>query len=238
MWMYSKTVLHYYWVGAPLSLRLGALIKENVIRYKKKLLIMYVCYNPSKGGLFYSVRAYTCLVQEPSTYVVPELRHEGSYKLCSITGTVHYLKEQGTYYTWDLWQVTVVQVAPPLWKSLTPGPFIVAWEQKKLRMRSVLSESLTPRPKPTVSRKISPAKLDSRICFDVAIYYWDGHRCKRKGGGLPKTTRTPAESSKKFRRRGFKEGSHVFGVFGPSEGPEVVAMSPYVLQRVPSGDYS
>lgn len=156
------------------------------------------------------------------------------------------------------WHVTVVQLAPPLWKlvsrSLTLAGRVCLRETtgnhqlldhqiaKKLRMRSVLSESLTPPPNciPWDKTRDQP-KLDSRICFDVAIYYWDGHRCKRKGEGFPKTTRTPAESSKKFRsmrRRGFKEGSYVFGVFGPSEGPEVVAMSPYVLQRVPAGDYS
>ena len=60
---------------------------------KKSVDHVCVCYNPTKGGLFYSVRAYTCLVQEPSSYVVPELKHEGRYKLRLITG---YLKEQGT----------------------------------------------------------------------------------------------------------------------------------------------
>ena len=67
----------------------------------KKLLIMYVCaITQLKGG--YSVRAYTCFVQEPSSHVAPELKPEGRYKLRLITGTIRYLKEQGTYNTWDL----------------------------------------------------------------------------------------------------------------------------------------
>ena len=30
------------------------------------------------------------LVEKPSSYVIPGLRYEGKYKLCSIIGTVHY----------------------------------------------------------------------------------------------------------------------------------------------------
>ena len=58
----------------------------------KKVLLACVCaITRLKGVILIGESLLYCLVQEPSSYVVPGLRYEGKYKSHSIIGTVHYM---------------------------------------------------------------------------------------------------------------------------------------------------
>ena len=61
-------------------------------------MCMCVCahYNPAiyKVFILFSKSLLLCLVQEPSFYVVPELRYEGRCNLHSIIGTIRHLYAQ------------------------------------------------------------------------------------------------------------------------------------------------
>ena len=60
-----------------------------IIQYRK--CIGHVCMCALKRVILFDKSPLSHLLQEPSCYVIPELRYEDGYKLCLIIVTVHYV---------------------------------------------------------------------------------------------------------------------------------------------------
>ena len=63
---------------------------STTVWYEQSLTRAHMCViTQLKWAILICKSLVHCLVQEPSSYIVPELRCEGKYKLRSIIGTVH-----------------------------------------------------------------------------------------------------------------------------------------------------